>query len=87
MQLWTISSPRLIFFEKISVFKIGEYLPWRSDHCAIHCSLELNGLNQIKNTIPKLQKAPKIFKWNKNSSKLFKDKLKECFIKDRLIFL
>ena len=71
-------------FEKISVFKIGEHLPWLSDHCAIHCSLELNRQPEIKTEFSNLQKRPKIFKWDKHSSSIFKDKLKENVIQDRL---
>ena len=64
-------------FEKISVFKIGEHIPWLSDHCAIHCSLELSRLKQFKKMNLNLKKSPKIFKWDKTVPTFLRTPLKK----------
>ena len=64
-------------FQEISHFKVGEFLPWLSDHCPIHFTLELRNKKQpqVKPTPPKIN-APKQFVWSQKGKQTFLEILK-----------
>ena len=74
-------------FEKFSFFKVGEYIPWLSDHCALHSCIQLNEDMQTRKSIPDLKPAPKIFKWDKNSNRLFTENLNSNNLSNRLNYI
>ena len=68
---YLITSPST--FENLSYFKIGNFLPWFSDHCPLLYTLEVrNGQHNdnISNKDPKI-KAPKQFMWTDDSKENF----------------
>ena len=64
-------------YSKISSFKVGEFLPWLSDHCPIHFTLKLDNEKQLKtqSNVPKTS-APKQFVWSSAGRQTFLDILK-----------
>ena len=64
-------------FQQISCFKVGDFLPWLSDHCPIHFTLELRNKKRAQ-AIPEAPKikAPKQFVWSMTGRHKFLDMLK-----------
>ena len=74
---YVLSSHNL--FHNIETFTIGNYIPWISDHCALH--LKLNILSQNKPTTQRHISKHEIynsFHWNRNSSENFNLGLDRC---------
>ena len=66
----------------ISIFKVGEFIPWLSDHCPIFHVLEINAALEAPPISTSRIPAPKRFIWtemgiDKFKSTLFKDANKE----------
>ena len=61
-------------FHQISYLKIGEFLPWLSDHCPVHFTLEFHNKKTTKTqTTPPKIKAPKQFVWSEMGRQRFLD--------------
>ena len=60
----------------ITYMKVNEYTPY-SDHCPLELKLSLKHPISRDHFSFKFDSAPKRFKWNHDSSKLFNDKLNE----------
>ena len=60
-------------FQQISYFKVGDFLPWLSDHCPIHFTIEI--YNKLYNSeplsIPPKIKVPKQFIWSSTGRQKF----------------
>ena len=74
-------------FYRISSMKIGEFIPWLSDHCPVHFTLELCHKIQHENPETKRTPAPKSFMWSEKGksdylkmlkSTEFREKLEKC---------
>ena len=57
-------------FEDIPTLRVGKYIPWISDHCALHFSLSSN-IESSSN----IGMQPKQFFWGTDSYKKFTDSL------------
>ena len=71
-------------FSKISSFNVGEYKPWISDHCAIHQSLQLQGVNATPKAECELRSIPKSWYWDSSSNKKFTAILKSKEMSENL---
>ena len=60
-------------FQKILYFKVGDFLPWLSDHCPLHFTLELSNNIQSPNMQDKapMERAPKQFVWTEKGRQKF----------------
>ena len=58
---YLITSEQL--FKKIPNFKVGEFIPWLSDHCPLIFSLELNKTEKVSST-NNMNDGPKHFTWS-----------------------
>ena len=79
---YVISSQSL--FHQILTFKVGEYKPWISDHCALHYILQTK---TILNSIPEkcnLINTAKAWFWDTNSNEKFDTYLNSTEISERL---
>ncbi len=73
---YVISSYEL--YQDISTLRIGTYIPWISDHCALHFTICCkNDVNLNTNTQKTLEPAPKQFFWGKDSREKFISALSE----------
>ena len=71
-------------FQKISVFKVGDFIPWLSDHCSIHFTLELH--NNIEKETPDPPKGvpPKQFVWSETGKQKNSNMIKSTEFKNKL---
>ena len=62
-----------ILFKNISSFRVGEFLPWLSDHCPIYYTIELHNKLNTTNSSTKTSKikAPKQFVWSMEGKQKF----------------
>ena len=62
-----------LIFQNVSAFKVGEFLPWLSDHCPIYFTLELRNKIEIVNSNNKKskEKSPKQFVWSSTGKQSF----------------
>ena len=51
-------------FSQMSSFKVGDFLPWLSDHCPLYSTLELHKCKVVSNHVTPREKAPKRFLWS-----------------------
>ena len=65
---YLITSEQL--FQRIPNFKVGEFIPWLSDHCPLIFSLELNKTKELT-SINKMSDGPKHFTWSDKSKNDF----------------
>ena len=80
-------------FQKNSMFEVGEFLPWLSDHCPLYFTTEISSPFPIETPIQETRtKAPKQYVWCPESkanfleminTDEFKDKWAKCFELDR----
>ena len=72
-------------FAKISYFRVGEFLPWLSDHCPVHYTLELHNkkTSRAQPPLPK-NKAPKQFVWTSKGKQKYLNMLKTEFFQSKL---
>ena len=62
---YVITSPTV--YDKISLFKVGEFLPWLSDHCPLYYTIEISkGCTNMGKECKK-SKAPKRYIWSEES--------------------
>ena len=69
---YLITSEQL--FKKIPNFKVGEFIPWLSDHCPLNFSLELNKTKEIP-LAKNMTDGPKHFIWSDKSKNDFLNQL------------
>ena len=62
---YVIASPTV--YDKVSLFKVGEFLPWLSDHCPLYCTLEVSKGCTSTGKECKKSKAPKRYVWSEES--------------------
>ena len=73
------------FTKNISKFAVGKFVPWLSDHCPIHTTIALNGLeNNTKNQEGKLNKVHPGFIWNEEVKYSYTNGLKSEEVGDRI---
>ena len=61
-------------FKKISVFEVGEFLPWLSDHCPLYFTTEISNPVPIDTQGPENRTgAPKQYVWSDESRKKFSE--------------
>ena len=77
---YVLTSPNK--FSQIEYFKIGEYIPWVSDHCAMHYCL-MFARNPSTGEAKQVDAQTKgsiyqKFYWGKNSTELFKKGMTSC---------
>ena len=66
-------------FHKIEYFTVGNYIPWLSDHCALHFKLKLSSsVKPIKQIKTPQTEQYKSFYWDKNSHEKFATGLEKC---------
>ena len=65
-------------FQNVSSFKVGQFLPWLSDHCPIYFTLEIRKKVETASITPKLPpaKAPKQYVWSTVSRQKFLEMIK-----------
>ena len=68
---YLITSPTT--YERVSSFKVGEFLPWLSDHCPVYYTLEVHNNVGNMNSAQKCTKtkAPKQYIWSEESKQNF----------------
>ena len=59
-----------LLFKKIPILKVGEFIPWLSDHCPLFFSLELNKKEKGSCT-NNMREGPKHFIWSEKSKNDF----------------
>ena len=68
-------------FESIPTMRIGRFIPWISDHCAVHFQI---AINEVKNSTKTFEKKGEMhtenFFWGENSSDKFTEALRESEI-------
>ena len=62
---YVIASPTV--YDKISLFKVGEFLPWLSDHCPLYYTLEVSKGFTVTGKEHTKSKAPKRYVWSEES--------------------
>ena len=66
-------------FQDISALRVGPYIPWLSDHCALHFFISCNkDISDNKGTKKDLELAPKQFLWGVDSRTKFLSALTSC---------
>ena len=69
----------------ISIFKVGEFIPWLSDHCPIFYVLEINAALEAPPISTSRIPAPKRFIWTEMAIDKFKSTLLKDANKEKLI--
>ena len=67
------------FIKNIPKFKIGQFIPWLSDHCPLHTTISVNGLknkNKCDKTNSNLKSLHPGFIWDTNATSRYKTGLK-----------
>ena len=80
---YLITSPSV--FDSIPYFKIGNFLPWFSDHCPVFFTLEIK--NRPPDSTPQESnktKAPKQYIWSENSKSSYLEMISSPEFEERL---
>ena len=65
-------------YDEIECFKVGNYIPWLSDHCAIRYKLNTSNDKLLPNNKNELDEEYESIRWDKNSNNKFIDSLRKC---------
>ena len=71
-------------FSHVSLFKIGEFVPWLSDHCPIHFTLVFHLEIQKRNIETPAKSAPKSFMWSEKGKTKFSNILKTAAFQNKV---